>query len=353
MWEVPGHKVVKRVDERKRRVLQAIIDDYIVGAEPVGSRTIARKYQLGVSSATIRNEMADLEELGYLEQPHTSAGRIPSNKGYRYYVDNLVERPTLSDYELERISRQLQARAQEIHSLIQQSARILAEATDCLAVVTTPEFSSSSLRHIQVMPLRENKALLLMVSESGFTESKMIELPRPMSVKELQYISELLTTRLVGQSIASLKQEGLERLRFELTRYQDFLGQIFASADFDSDHDSTERLYMGGTSNILRQPEFRDVQKISDLLLTLEQQNIVYQLLEQKWEDQPIRVVIGEEIEIQTIQECSIVTTSYSIGGKTAGYIGVIGPRRMPYGRIIALVDAVTYCLNELLDQNF
>mgnify|MGYP001302552735 CR=1 FL=1 len=345
---------VRRVDERKRRVLQAIIDDYITGAEPVGSRTLARKYQFGVSSATIRNEMADLEELGYLEQPHTSAGRIPSSKGYRYYVDYLMNQTTLSVEEVDRIGKILRQKAQEIHSVIHQTVRILVEATDCLAMVTTPEFSRSTLRHIQVMPLREDKALLLMISDNGFTESKMIELPRTVTLPELQHISRILTEHLAGQTVASLRRGVMRDLLIELNHYQDIVEHILEHSESD-ESEPVDRLFMGGTTNMLRQPEFRDIEKIGDLLMTLEHQNTIYKLLkkEHSAKQQGIRVVIGEEIEVQTIQECSLVATSYKLGGKTIGHIGVLGPRRMPYARVIALVDAVAVSLNELLEKHF
>ncbi|MBX6378349.1 MAG: heat-inducible transcription repressor HrcA [Clostridia bacterium] len=336
------------MDERKRRVLQAIVDDYIMTAEPVGSRTIARKYKLGVSPATIRNEMADLEELGYLEQPHTSAGRVPSDKGYRYYVDFLLPPETLSEEDVALIEGYLAARAREVEATLRQAVRILSSTSDNLAVVTGPHWGSSVLRSLQLIRLRDDKVLLVLVTEEGLVHSSLVEVDTAVAPEELTAISRVLTSYLGGNRVADLRAGVLRELRDILGRYGDLL-----SATLDEmsgmGGEGGERLYVDGAAHLLRQPEFRNVEKLYRVLHAVEQESLIASLLSRWSGGEGVRVLIGEELEADPIQDCSLIVTTYGVGGRTFGHVAVIGPRRMAYARTIRLVEYVGRSLSGVL----
>lgn len=335
------------IDERKSRVLQAIIQDYVQTAEPVGSRTLARKYRFGLSPATIRNEMSDLEELGYLEQPHTSAGRVPSSQGYRYYVDRLMEEHNLEPEEERAIEAAFQRRIHEIDALIQVTARLLSDATHYAALVSGPRAWHNALEHLQIIPLPGNKAMLVLVTESGMVEKQVIDIPE-VTLVELQHVSEAITSRLRGQALAQVSRTTLQDLRRELGKYRALLDHTLAFLD-NEQADNTERVYIGGTRNILDQPEFRDVGKVRTLLEVLEQEKAVQDLLGEPTTPpgEGVSFAIGEEIQYREMQDCSVITATYRIGGRTIGRIGVLGPRRMEYAKVAKIVDEVARRLTD------
>lgn len=340
-----------RMDERKNAVLQAIVDDYIATAEPVGSRTIARKYQLGVSPATIRNEMADLEELGFLAQPHTSAGRIPSDRGYRYYVDCLMEHRGTTPQEEEIIRRAFERRAREIDVLVRETARILSETTHYTSLVTGPQLAQAAFRQLQLVPMEGDRALLVYVTDTGFVENQVIDLPVEITMVELQRISHVLTERLRGTPVEKLSRQSIQQLQNELIRYSslleqtlDFLGRGMAPGE-------KQRVYLGGTTNILSQPEFKDVDKVRSLFQVLEQEDVVTNVLTEGAGERGVHVTIGEELSVREMHDCSMVSATYSVGDRTIGRIGVIGPKRMEYAKVVSVVESVTERLAERMGQ--
>lgn len=330
------------LDERKNRVLQAIIEDYVATAEPVGSRTIARKYQLGVSPATIRNEMADLEELGYLEQPHTSAGRIPSDRGYRYYVDCLMERKTVTPREEELIHSTFRRKAAEIETLIRETARLLSDTTKLTAVVTGPQINQAHVRELRLVPVGGDKAVLLYVTESGFVENQVLDLPIEVNVLELQRVSDLLNEQLRGQPVQSLSRTAIRALQTELKKYGALLEQALAFLELRLEASGRQRIYMGGATNMLSQPEFRDVDKVRRIFTLLEQDEAVANILASPHVAGAPGIAIGEEIQVQEMTDCSVVSATYRLGDQVIGRMGVIGPKRMEYGRIVGILDSIT-----------
>lgn len=333
------------IDERKSRVLQAIIQDYVLTAEPVGSRTLARKYRFGLSPATIRNEMSDLEELGFLEQPHTSAGRVPSNRGYRYFVDRLMEAHDLGPTEEEQIEHAFQRRVHEIDTLIQHTARLLSEATHYASIVSGPRVRQSALQHLQILPLPGDKAMLVMVTDTGMVENQVIDLPE-VTLLELQQFSDTVSGHLRGLSLEQIGATALQDLRRQLGKYRALLDQTleFLRGEQEAGDD---RVYIGGTRNMLSQPEFRDVNKVRTLLDVLEQEEAVQDLLGETPPGQGVSIAIGEEIRYREMQDCSVITATYRIGGRTIGRIGVLGPRRMEYAKVAAIVDEVARRLTD------
>lgn len=340
------------MDFRKRRVLQAIIDDYVATAEPVGSRTIARKYNLGVSPATIRNEMADLEELGYLEQPHTSAGRVPSDKGYRFYVDNLMEAARIEEDSRRMIRETLSRRSHEMAGLMQQAARLLAEATGQLVLISGPEVRSSICRYVQVLPLKESRLSLVIVTEEGFMHSKVLEFDGTVSPDQLQCISRMLTGCMRGQTLETVAVSLLPRLQREMRALRELLNQALEAILEDLQPGTGERVFVGGAVNLLRQPEFRDVAKASAVLSVLEGEQMARQLLQSCGaESDGVSVAIGSELNSEHVADCSLVAAGYHVGKRIAGRLGVLGPRRMEYARVVALVDEISREMTVILSN--
>lgn len=340
------------LDDRKNKVLQAIIDDYVATAEPVGSRTIARKYHLGVSPATIRNEMSDLEELGYLEQPHTSAGRVPSDRGYRYYVDCLMESQLLAPVDEEIIRRAFERKVREIDTLVRETARILSDTTHLTSIISGPQIQKAHFRELRLVPLAGDKAVLVYITDSGFVENEVLELPMEVTFMELQRVSDVLNEQLRGQSVETLSRGAVGALQQELHRYGALLEQTLQALAIRLEPGEQQRLYLGGTTHMLSQPEFRDVGKIRNLLTILENERTVAEVLANPVEGGEPQIQIGEEIKVRELSDCSVVSGTYRLGDEVIGRIGVIGPKRMEYARVVSIMTAITKQMEELSQRN-
>jgi heat-inducible transcriptional repressor len=336
-----------QLDDRKNKVLQAIIEDYVATAEPVGSRTIARKFQLGVSPATIRNEMADLEELGFLEQPHTSAGRVPSDRGYRYYVDCLMESRQVSASDEDMIRRTLERKARELDTLVRETARLLSDTTHLTAVISGPQLQKAHFRDLRLVPLGGDKAVLVYITDSGFIENQVLDLPVEVTMVELQRVSDVLTEQLRGQSVESLSKASIQALHTELHRYGALLEQTLQALTYKMEPGERQRLFLGGATHMLNQPEFRDVTKVRDLLTLLENEDLVSEVLSSADNVERPAIQIGEEIKVRELTDCSVISATYRLGDEVIGRVGVIGPKRMEYARITGLVNAITRQLQE------
>lgn len=336
------------MDPRKMRILRAVTDDYIRTAEPVGSRTIARKYGLGVSPATIRNEMADLEELGYLEQPHTSAGRVPSEKGYRFYVDVLMEPEELSDEEQSRLREEVAAGRRAVEDLIHQASRLLSLITHYTAVVVLPRLSQAIIRRIQLTPIDSYHALAVVVLEPGFVQSQIVEFPREVDIARLAALVEWLNGRLAGKTFRDVTRGLLGELREELEPadlYEE-MAELLVRALEEKDE---ERVFLEGTLHLFEQPEFRDIDRARSLLSFLQQDHTVASLLSEVADRSGIRVTIGKEHRTAEMQGCSMVTATYGPGGQVIGTLGVIGPTRMDYSKAVSAVELLAESLSEVL----
>lgn len=340
------------LDDRKNKVLQAIIEDYVATAEPVGSRTIARRYHLGVSPATIRNEMSDLEELGYITQPHTSAGRIPSDRGYRYYVDCLMESRTATEAENDSIRRTFERKVREIDTLVRETARLLSDTTHLTAVVSGPQIQKAHFRELRLVPLGGDKAVLAYITDSGFIENQVLELPVEVTMLELQRVSDVLNEQLRGQPVEALSRAALRALQQELTKYGALLEQALQFLEPTLKSGEKQRIYLGGTTHILNQPEFRDVDRVRGLLELLEDEKSVKELLTARADTDEPAIQIGEEIRLRELQDCSVVSATYRLGGEVLGRIGVIGPKRMEYARVVGIMNAITNQLEETGHRN-
>ncbi len=337
------------LDERKRRVLQAVIDDYITSAEPVGSRTLARKYDLGVSPATIRNEMADLEMLGYLEHIHTSSGRIPSSKGYRFYVDGLIPPKPVSDEEKVLIDRWYKTRVKRIEEVFQETARLISRMTRNVSFVLAPQISRAAFRCLQFLPLDDHRVITVLMTDAGFVENKILEMPDGATFEDFQRMAKVINGALAGRTLRSIEQKVLQKIENEIQDsglYESALEVIHRALDSEK----RERLYLGGTTTMLEQPEFHDVEKVKDLLLMLEEEELIKDILHAHVGD-GLEVTIGRENENSRIQDCSIITATYHLEGELLGTIAVMGPTRMKYGKAMSLLEYMNTNLAEVIKK--
>jgi len=336
------------IDERKFRILQAIIDDYILTAIPVGSRTISKKYETGLSSATIRNEMSDLEELGYLDQPHVSAGRVPSAKAYRLYVDQLLRQGVIQTLSQENIRRHFSERARQMEDVIGHAAQVLSSLTHYTALVTSPKSMEMKIRNIQLVPVSSDSALVVIVTDSGIMRDAVIRVGRDMDGDALYAISRVLTQELSGhtlseaRSILAVGREDASHRQRMHTGIAELIG------DVEKQH-AHGRLAVGGSSNILNFPEYSDVEKAKTFLSILEGKEKLLELL-QKNGEMAFMVRIGSETGIPELEDCSLVTASYRLGDQTHGTIGVIGPTRMHYSNVLSILRAMGEQLSRLLE---
>lgn len=334
---------------RKLQILKAVIDEYIVSASPVGSRSLSRYPGINLSSATIRNEMADLEEMGYLEQPHTSAGRIPSEKAYRLYVNSLMQRSGLTKEEISNIRSYYMRQIDEVEAVIKNTALALSEVTHYTAVVLKPELQWNRLRHLQLVPLATGRALMVVVTDAGFSRDAVIRIPNHISAEDLERISRLLTERLfdcrmdlVGEKIAGV-------LANEFSGRADFLNQIVATIE-RSMKPSSDSVELSGATNMLHYPEYSDMNKARNFLLAVEGKDALYDMLKRA-RSVEFTVTIGNENEIEPLQDCSIVTATYRIDETPVGSFGVIGPTRMNYGKVISVLEYMSKGLSRVLSN--
>jgi heat-inducible transcriptional repressor len=336
------------LDERKKKILQAIINDYILTAEPVGSRTIARKYNLGVGPATIRNEMADLELLGFIEQLHTSSGRVPSEKGYRFYVDSLLAPMSVSEEDREMLTRWYQAKSLKMEEVFQETARMISHMTHNISLVSAPQLTGCKFKYLQFLPLDEQRVIAVIVTDTGYVDNKIMMVPEGATEEDLRRISESINRRLSGMSIGAIKRSIVEQARDEIIPNEKMVTSAIDTIMDVMTARQKEKVYLGGTTQMLQQPEFRNVDKIQTMLSVLEEESRLNDILQEGAED-GIIVKIGQENKCSDIHNCSVVQATYRIDGEVVGKVAVLGPTRMEYGRIIALLKFMHTHLGNLL----
>ncbi|NLK93967.1 MAG: heat-inducible transcriptional repressor HrcA [Clostridiales bacterium] len=335
------------IDKRKILILEAIINDYINSGEPVGSRTIAKKYDLGVGSATIRNEMSDLEDMGYLEQPHTSSGRIPSSKGYRLYVDNLMKQSKLSKEEELQIKEYIINSAMgEVDKIVKQASSLLSQLTNLTCVVQTPSVNKSYIKSIQILKIDELNLVSVIVTDNGVIKNHRIRVVKMPTLKELQTINLLINNRLVGLTIEQINLEVINNLKRDFGSYDDLFNAIVPALYETLKEENKSEIFMEGTTNIFNYPEYNEINNAKEILNLLYNKDCLIELIAPEGD---ITIKIGDEIYIPEAQNCSVISAEYSLGGKSVGNIGLIGPRRINYSRVIAIMAEVIKELNEAL----
>jgi heat-inducible transcriptional repressor len=323
--------------DRQLLILQVIVDDFIRSAQPVGSRSLSKKEEISLSSATIRNEMADLEDLGYIEKTHTSSGRVPSEKGYRYYVDHLLSPQALNNQDISIIQSIFAEKIFEFEKIIQRSAKILSELTNYTSIVLGPAASINKLKRIQIIPLNKETAVAIFVTDSGHVENRTFHLPPSVDASDLEKTVNILNERLSGVLLEDLNdkiyKEVAMLLRQHIHNYDLMLNTIGETLKMPVN----EKLFFGGKTNMLSQPEFNDISKIRSLLQMIDQEEWIYNLI--KKDSAGINIKIGRENNNIAMENCSLITATYSVGAEKLGTIAILGPTRMEYSRVISLLQ--------------
>ena len=339
------------LDARKLKILQAIIDEYIMSAAPVGSRAVSKNPEFNLSSATIRNEMADLEEMGFLEQPHTSAGRIPSDKAYRLYVDTIMNRAQITGDEIKKIRTHYSSTISEVDEILKQTAVAISSVTNYTAVVLAPELDCDTLRHIQLVPLVPGKALMVIVTGTGFAKDTVIHVPPSVRSDELEQISRFLTRRLYGTRMDMVPDRINSQLVEEMADRKAFLSSV---ADGIERKMSPNRksLELAGAGNMLHYPEYSDLQKARTFLSAVEGRDALYNML-RRASSLEFTITIGSENEQDELKDCSVVTATYRMGDLDTpmGTLGVIGPTRMNYAKVVSVLEYMRRSLGEILSN--
>jgi heat-inducible transcriptional repressor len=338
---------------RAREILQWAISTFVATGKPVGSRKLARRSREHLSAATVRNIMADLEEMGYLSQPHASAGRVPTDKAYRLYVDSMLERKELSPKVREGIDRDITPDDSAEH-LMARTSQVLSRVSNNLGIVISPPISRVALQHIQFIRLTDNRILVVLISKSGLVQNRVIHSEEDSSQAELEQAARYLTDHFKDKTLFEIKGLILKMIREERALYDGFMQRVIVlgtQAFGSTQDDSQPDVYMDGTSNLIRTPEFSDINRLRTLLETIEQKNRLVILLARciREDTEEVRITIGAENALPGIEDCTLITSRYVVDDNTQGSLGILGPTRMEYGRAISLVDYVARLFGQVL----
>ncbi len=324
------------LDERKIKILDAIIRNYLATGEPVGSRTISKYTDLNLSSATIRNEMADLEEMGYIVQPHTSAGRIPSDKGYRLYVDHLIEE---KDKEISEMKDFVIEKTEKMEKVLKQAAKLLATNTNYATLVSAPAYSRNKIKFIQLSAVSNTQLLAVIVMNSNVVKNQMIDISEPLDNETVLKLNILLNTSLNGLSLDEINLGTIALLKEQAGIHSEIVSHVLDTLVQTISETEDLQIYTSGATNILKYPELSDSDSVSSLLSTFEEkeelQSLVTESLSDNESETGIQVYIGNEAPVQTMKDCSVVTAVYDLGEGVKGTIGIIGPKRMDYEKVM------------------
>ena len=336
------------LDERKKKILKAVIRNYLETGEPVGSRTISKYTDLNLSSATIRNEMADLEEMGYILQPHTSAGRIPSDQGYRFYVDTMMEE---KDREMVELKEMLLERQDKMETLLKQVAKVVAQNTQYAAMISAPSTHRNKVKFIQLSRVNPEQLLAVIVVEGNVIKNNIIPVTEEISDENLLKLNILLNTHLNGLSMEEINLGMISAMKQQAGVHGNIIGEVIDAVGGAISADEDLEIYTSGTNNIFRYPELTDNGKASELVGAFEEKQQLGSLIQESLENEAgtgIQVYIGDEAPIKSMKDCSVVTATYELGEGMKGTIGIVGPKRMDYDKVIGTLRTIQSKLDEL-----
>ncbi|MDD3221216.1 MAG: heat-inducible transcription repressor HrcA [Clostridia bacterium] len=341
------------LDERKIKILNSIIQTYLITGEPVGSRTISKYTDLNLSSATIRNEMSDLEDLGYIVQPHTSAGRIPSDKGYRFYVDNMMRDKIAEVSEMKDL---LIEKADKLDLLLKQVAKLLATNTNYATMISSPQYKRNKLKFIQLSRVTEDQLLVVIMLEGNLIKNKLIEVDEPVEEEEVAKLNLLMNTFLQGLCLQEINMEMIQRMKTQAEGYGQIISNVIDAIAVAIQEEDDFEIYTSGATNLLKYPELGDREKASELLGLMEEKQALTELIvEQQGEDEenknPIQIYIGSEAPVSSMKDCSIVTATYELEEGVQGTIGIIGPKRMDYKKVVGNLQTMMNQLDEIFKK--
>jgi heat-inducible transcriptional repressor len=343
--------MTQTLTDRDREVLEAIITDYIQSAEPVGSRTVSKKSKIGLSPATIRNVMADLEEMGFLTQPHTSAGRVPTDRAFRFYVDSILEVRKLKLVDRGRIEMGFQDEGMDTNEIMKRASSLLSLLSKQTGVILAPRFGSNIFKHIEFIKLREKTILVIIVCKSGEVQNKLIESDELMSQDELDKYSRYLTEIMGGLSLVEARRKILEEVKKEKVLFDKLMYRALQLSQKALEDEGGGDLYIEGKTNILQSPEFADLEKMRTLLQAFEEKTKIVKLLDKALLAQGMQIFIGAENEFNEMKDCSVIAAPYSRENFTLGTLGIIGPTRMDYPSIIPIVDYTARIVGKILEN--
>ena len=344
----------EQLGERKTKILNAIIRNYLETGEPVGSRTISKYTDLNLSSATIRNEMADLEELGYILQPHTSAGRIPSDKGYRFYVDHLMEE---KDREVKEMKDFVIEKTEKMDQVLKQVAKMLANNTNYATLVSAPTYSANKIKFIQLSNVDESHILAVIVLNSNIVKNQMIEVEEQLDNETILKLNILLNTALNGLSLQEINLGTIAKLKEQAGIHSTIVGDVLDALAQTLSENEDLQIYTSGATNILKYPELSDAESATNLLSTFEEKDELLNLVTESLSDDQnekgngIQVYIGNEAPVQTMKDCSIVTATYDLGEGVKGTIGIVGPKRMDYEKVVDNLRTLKVQLDDIFKK--
>ena len=342
---------MQKLDERKLKILQAIIRNYLETGEPVGSRTISKDTDLNLSSATIRNEMADLEELGYIVQPHTSAGRIPSDKGYRLYVDMMLEDKV---QEVESMRNVLIEKTDKMENLLKQVAKLLAVNTNYATMITTPQYRSRKVKFIQITEVDDSQILAVIVLEGNIVKNKMIYTAEPLDKEIILKLNIVMNTFLQGLDMSEINLALIKKMKEQAAGYGNVVSDILDAVAQAISEEADVEIYTSGATNILKYPELSDNSRASELLSAFEEKNQLSELVtlpEGEEASRGIQVYIGSETPVESMRDCSVVTATYEIEDGVYGRIGIVGPKRMDYEKVVSTLKTLMVQLDEIFKK--
>lgn len=340
--------------ERNREILHWVVATFILTGRPVGSRSIARQSREQLSAATVRNIMADLEEMGYLQQPHASAGRIPTDKAYRFYVDYLLKRKNLSPRDKDLINRDLRLDDSPEH-LMARTSQVLSRVSKNVGIVVSPPISRIALKHVQFVKLTDNRILVILVSRSGIVQNRVILYGEEIAQVELDQAARYIVEHFRDQTLFEIRDQILKMIQQERALYDRFMQKIItlSTQAFTGDEmDFDAEVYLDGASNLIKTPEFSDINRMKLLFETIEQKNRLAALISRciEGDTQEVRITIGAENALQGIEDCALIISRYAVDENTHGSLGILGPTRMEYGRAISLVDYVARLFGRVLE---
>ncbi|MBE5816905.1 MAG: heat-inducible transcription repressor HrcA [Clostridiales bacterium] len=341
--------ITLNIDDRKLTILQMIIDDYINTAEPIGSRSISKKYNFELSAATIRNEMAELEEMGYLHQPHTSAGRIPSDKAYRFYVDKLMNVNALSVDEASKLKTIYDNKSSELESLLTKAARTISDITNYTSIAVTPRLDNIILKSVRLIPVDSNLALLIIVTDNGTVKDLLINVPENVTAEALDNISRILVKSFSNKRLSEIDNAAIEILQREMIKNKEFFHRLVDAITDTISGEEGRTVITEGVNNILNFPEYKDVIKAQEFFSILKRKDILFKIADNSTSG--VNVYIGDENEFSEMKSYSIITATYNIHDRVCGAIGIIGPTRMEYNKMIAVMDNVGRAISKKLES--
>jgi heat-inducible transcriptional repressor len=340
---------MENLTERSKKILEAIIEDYIVTAEPVGSRTITRRHGVSLSPATVRNVMADLEEMGFLASPHTSAGRVPTDKAYRLYVDSLLAVRRIARGERDEIDKRCRLSGKDIGEVLKETSRLLSSMSHYMGIVAAPRFTATILKHIEFVKLGGRRVLVILVSQNGIVQNKIVEADEEFAAEDMIRMTNYLNDLLNGLTVKEVRERLVEEMEKEKNRYDVLLAKALKLSEQTLSDDDAE-LFIEGQANILEQPEFADVSKMKEMFRAFAEKGMLVRLLDRCMDAHGINIFIGAESHLNQMNGMSLITSTYMSGRNTVGVLGVIGPTRMGYAKVIPIVDYTAKLVSRMLE---